>query len=103
MEYNKLNSEKHNSDKYVELFSKKKNHDIQNNNLNNLQNKIKELENKIEFYKKYQYKFNNFDDPIIINTISIIDEIILQLNKNIINKSQINRKSKSIEFEFLIN
>ncbi len=70
------------------------------NQVDNLQNKIYELENKLEFYKKYENNLSNVDLKIINNSIEIIDNLIESLSKNIITKGKFNRKCKHIEFEF---
>jgi len=110
MEYNlslskqSENFENFEQNKYGNFFVQKNN--IKKiNKLARLQLKIKELENKLEFYKKHEEKFNdnsddNSDDNIINKTIEIIDQVILILDKSIITKGQFNRKSKQIEIEF---
>ena len=77
-----------------------KNININLNQVANLQNKINELENKMEFYKKYENNLSNVDLKIINNSIEIIDNLIENLTKNIISKGQFNRDNKHIEFEF---
>jgi len=73
------------------------------NKFNDLLLKIKELINKLDFYKKYEKKIinNNLD---IDNTTKIIDNLIIQLNKNIITNAQFirnkNTNIKKLEFEF---
>lgn len=84
-----------------DIFLSKKN--IKNINVNyvtNFKTKIYELENKLEFYKKYENNLSNDDLCIINNSIEIIDNLIDNLTKNIISKGQVNRNSKLIEFEF---
>ena len=87
---------------YKNFISSKKNLKTKNlNNLSKLQLKIKELDEKMFFYKKYEDSFNNcLDDVAIDNTIEIIDQIILKLSKNIITNGQFNRNCQQIEFEF---
>ncbi len=73
-----------------------------NNKLLILQDKIIELQNKIEFYKLCSNKidFDEINQNNLNKTIALIDSLTLELNKNIINNGQFNRKSKLIEFEF---
>ena len=100
MDYNKSYKEKNQYKKYFNIASKKniiEDDLFDYNNLINLQNKIKELNNKIEFCKNCN---KEFFDSIIIESINNIDKIIIQLNKNIIINGQFNRKTKLIEFEF---
>jgi hypothetical protein len=82
----------------TELFNNK----FSDNRLLILQNKITELQNKIEFCKLYSDKINidKINQNDLNKTIALIDSLSLELNKNIINKGQFKRKSKSIEFEF---
>jgi hypothetical protein len=68
--------------------------------LSKLELKIQELENRINFYKKYEKKTNPMDDQFIEHSIKNLDNIILNLDKNIISKGQFNRNNKNIEFEF---
>jgi len=73
---------------------------INTQQLTHLQNKINELEYKLNFYKKYENNLSNGDLNIINNSIEIIDVLINIFTKNIINKGQVNRTNKQIEFEF---
>ena len=88
--------------KNIEILSisKKNIKNISINQVDNLQNKINELENKLEFYKKYENNLSCVDLKIINNSIETIDNLIESLTKNIISKGQFNRNSKHIEFEF---
>lgn len=82
------------------------------------QNKIEELLLVLKFFnsnKKFNYNTNNINNKIIdilnlndeitpqkifkTNIIDVIDEVIIKLNKQIINQGQIKRKN-SIELEF---
>lgn len=82
------------------------------------QNKIQELLLILKFFnsnKKFNYNTNNINNKIIdilnlndeitpqkifkTNIIDVIDEVIIKLNKQIINQGQIKRKN-SIELEF---
>lgn len=79
------------------------NKNIKNKNSGNislLENKILELKNKLEFYKKYEEKLCNDETEFINNSIGLIDKLISELDKNLISKAQFVRSSKQIEFEF---
>lgn len=67
-----------------------------------LKDKLIELQNKIEFYKLYSDKINidKINHNKLNKTIELIDSFSFELNKKIINKGQIIRKSNLIEFEF---
>ena len=82
------------------IFIKKNIKNINVNHITNLQNKINDFENKLEFYKKYENNLSNIDLKIINNSIEIIDSLIENLTKNMISKGQVNRSNKYIEFEF---
>lgn len=98
MEYNKNSEIKKKT--YTNMVLKKKS--VKNNlkEINLLENKINELEKKIEFYKKYKDNLNNTDLHIINKSVLIIDQLIDNLTKNIIIKAHVNRNIKNIEFEF---
>lgn len=114
MEYNNKNyfNKKSSSDKYIKLLKKNQlqtnsfNDKINNSDKNNfyyddLNKKIIELTNKLEFCKNYSTKCYDESDKIFLtNSINIIEELILQLDKNIIEKAKFNRTSKLIELEF---
>jgi len=111
MEYDKSCSNEYDSDKYVEILKKKNDNftydiGIVDSNLfyviNNLQNKVKELENKIEFFTKYDNKLDIDIDNKIKDTILMIEQVIIKLDKNVIGKAQIkkNIKNNLIELEF---
>lgn len=71
------------------------------NSLSKLENKLKELENRIEFYKKHQDRLcDDFDNLIINKSVEIIEQIILNIDKNTIAKGRFHRNNKHIEFEF---
>ena len=70
------------------------------NHITNLQNKINELEHKLEFYKKYENNLSNSDLKIINCSIEIIDNLIDNFTKNMISKGKVNRNTNHIEFEF---
>ena len=89
---------------------------IINDDLILFQNKTEELLLKLKFYNE-NINFNlidtNTDDDIIndindinniklnsINLINTIDNIIIKLNKKIINRCQIRRKKKLFDLEF---
>jgi hypothetical protein len=102
MEYNKLFIEQNISENCKDYVKKKKNN-INIILIQNLKNKIEELENKLDFYNKYEKNVttNNYSfDSNINNIINYIDNLIITLNKNIINNGQLIRKNKNIEFEF---
>lgn len=69
-------------------------------NISLLENKILELRNKLEFYKKYEDKLCNDNMEFINNSVGLVDKLISELDKNLINKAQFVRGSKQIEFEF---
>ena len=70
---------------YRDFVNIKKNiKNISINQVDNLQNKINELENKLEFYKKYENNLSCVDLKIINNSIETIDNLIESLTKNII-------------------
>lgn len=94
---------------YQNCFDKEhKNNFLIKKNLKNinmitiLQNKINELNNKFEFYKKHENNLTNIDLNIVNNSIEIIDDLIIIFTKNMISKGQFNRNNnnKYIEFEF---
>ena len=94
---------KKNLDKDNRKFLLVKNKIFKNKNSNRvgkLLDKINDLENKLEFYKKYENNLSDVDLNIINNSIEIIDNLIYNLTKNMIIKGQVNRISKQIEFEF---
>lgn len=101
MEYNKQEQIEKNYKDFIinKKYIYKKNIKNNTNSLLILQNKITELQNKLEFYKKYENKIN-CNDVIIENSIEVIDQLIFDINKNIISKGQFNRNCKYIEFEF---
>lgn len=110
MEYNKSCLNEYDCEKYIEIF-KKKDDFIQNPNtndtnllfiINNFQNKIKELDEKLEFFKKYYSKLDTDMDYKIKEAINMIDQVIIKLDKNVIEKAQIknNKKNNFIELEF---
>lgn len=91
------------NNEYKDFIYKKKNIKNKNNNTNqvvNLKNKINELENKLEFYKKYENNLSNDDFRLLNNSIEVIDNLLENLTKNMISKGQFNRSCKHIEFEF---
>lgn len=97
MEYNILHDNiiKDDTNNYL-----KKNTNVKKiSNISKLELKIKELEKKIDFYKKYEKKNNDICEDIILKSIDIINQTILSIDKNIILKGQFNR-NKLIEFEF---
>jgi hypothetical protein len=69
-----------------------------------LKNKLVDLENKLDFYYKYNNKIisNNSIDSSIINNINNINSLLFLLDKNIINNGQFCKKTKNkhIEYEF---
>lgn len=82
-----------------ELSIDKKNE--KKNSLSKLENKLKELESRIEFYKKHQDRLcDDFDNLIINKSVEIIEQIILNIDKNTIAKGRFHRNNKHIEFEF---
>jgi hypothetical protein len=88
---------------YKDFIYTKKNIKNKNNNTDqvvNLQNKINELENKLQFYKKYENNLSNDDLRLLNNSVEIIDNLVKNLTKNMISKGQFNRDCKHIEFEF---
>ena len=108
MEYNKYNT---NTEKEIKdfVFRKKNIKNKSSNNISVLQNKILELEKKLEFYKKYEDNLNTNDLTLINKTADVLEHIIHNLDKNFIIKGQFSRiKStsnsntniKQIEFEF---
>ena len=103
MEYNRQKFENYDLNNYTET-EKKYFYEPDNNfikKLINLQDKISELNNKIDFCKKYQDELKeDLNDKIINNTIKNIEQVIQHLNNNIITKGQFNRKSNIIEIEF---
>lgn len=103
MEYNRQKFENYDLNNYIEI-EKKYFYESDNNffiKLINLQDKINELNNKIDFCKKYHDDLkDDLNDKIINNTIKNIEQIIQHLNNNIIIKGQFNRKSNIIEIEF---
>ena len=102
MEYDNLFIEKINSyDNCKNYIIKKKNY-TNINLINKLKSKINELENRLDFYNKYDNNidFNNTINLDIINTINNIDNLLNSLNKNIINNGQLSGKNKYIEYEF---
>lgn len=96
------NNYRKNYDKeYKDYVSTKKNNKHKNlNNIAFLQNKINELEIKLQFYKKYENNLSNSDLNIINKSVEIIDQLINCLDKNIITKGQVAKNCKQIEFEF---
>ncbi len=111
MEYNKSFSNEYDTDKYIEIFKKKNDNfkcDIETFDKNlfividNLQNKVKELETKIEFCKKYHNKPDNDIHNKLKDTIYMVEQVINKLDKNIIGKAQIgnDKKHNFIELEF---
>lgn len=71
------------------------------NNLSKLSSKVKDLENRLNFYKKHQSNFQNERDILLVDkSIEIIEHIILNFDKNIISRGQFNRNISNIEFEF---
>jgi hypothetical protein len=112
MEYDKSCLNDYDSDKYVEILKKKKienfTHEFNTKDtdlfyvITNLQNKVKELDSKIEFFKKYQNKLDSDMDYKIKDTIYALEQVIIELDKNIVEKAQIktNRKNNFIELEF---
>lgn len=103
MEYNRQKFENYDLNNYIEI-EKKYFYESDNNffiKLINLQDKINELNNKIDFCKKYHDDLkDDLNDKIINNTIKNIEQVIQHLNNNIIIKGQFNRKSNIIEIEF---
>lgn len=103
MEYNRQKFENYDLNNYIEI-EKKYFYESDNNfikKLINLQDKISELNNKIDFCKKYEDELKeDLNDKIINNTIKNIEQVIQHLNNNIITKGQFNRKSNIIEIEF---
>ena len=103
MEYNRQKFENYDLNNYIEI-EKKYFYESDNNfiiKLINLQDKINELNNKIDFCKKYHDELkDDLNGKIINNTIKNIEHVIQHLNNNIITKGQFNRKSNIIEIEF---
>jgi hypothetical protein len=103
MEYNiyNLNCEKEITEKIIIKKNIKNKH---TNNILLLQNKILELEKKLEFYQKYEDNLNSTDLNLVNKTIESIDKIIHTLDKNFISKGQIRNTcantAKQIELEF---
>ena len=117
MEYNNNNyfEKKSSSNKYIKL-TKKNNLQINtnaNSSINSHENthvnsqhdylnqQIIELTNRIEFCKKYSKNFyNESNQNFLSNSINIIEQLILEFDKNIVEKGKFNRTSKLIELEF---
>lgn len=71
------------------------------NSLLKLASKVKDLENRLDFYKKHQSNFScDSDYSLVDKSIEIIEHIILNFDKNIVSKGQFNRNYSNIEFEF---
>lgn len=103
MEYNKYNTNIEIESKDLVFIKKnKKNNSV--NNISLLETKILELEQKLQFYKKYEDNLNASDLCLINKTTEAINNIIQSLDKNFINKGQFRssciNSSKHIEFEF---
>ncbi len=103
MEYNKYNTNTEIEIKDLVLKKKNKN----NNSVNNislLETKILELEQKLQFFKKYEDNLNTTDLCLINKTTEAINKIIQTLDKNFITKGQFRSSGingpKQIEFEF---
>ena len=92
-----INQKNNDKDK---VFIKKNMKNSSVNHISNLQKKINELENKLEFYKKYENSLSSADLKIINCSIEIIDNLIDNFTKNMISKGKVNRNTKHIEFEF---
>ena len=86
------------------IFIKKNIKNKPANNIILLQNKISELEKKLEFYSKYEDNLNLTDLSLVNKTIEIVDKIIQDLDKNFISKGQFRNTctntAKQIELEF---
>lgn len=116
MEYNKLYSNKFDSENYIEVLKKKKIENLMNNIdfdtyktnspdiFDNLEEKLNELNSKIEFCKKYQNQLNGNISDNIKDTVNMIEQAILNLDKNIIEKGQIgtSKKNNHIQLEFYL-
>jgi len=103
MEYEKLSIEQEKTtNKYINIKEKKRNTNL--HLINELKIKLVNLENKLDFYHKYNNKFlsNDLIDSCIINNINNINNLLLLLDKNIINNGQFSKKTKNkyIEYEF---
>lgn len=85
---------------YKDFIFNKNTKNKNSGNISLLENKILELKNKLEFYKKYEEKLCNDKTEFINNSIGLIDKLICELDKNLINKAQFVRSYKQIEFEF---
>lgn len=103
MEYNIYNK---NNEKEIRdfVFMKKNIKGKNSNNILLLQNKILELEKKLEFYEKYEDILNAGDLSLVNKTIEVVDKIIQSLDKNLIAKGQFRNTctntTKQIELEF---
>lgn len=105
MNYDKLYSKKYknnNKINYGNLF--KFTNQNNNLNLNTKNNNTIKIKHKVEeLLVKLQFINNTLTNTDIINEddiISKIENIILELNKQILQKAKIKRKNKFIEFEF---
>lgn len=99
MEYNNLILNQHDKEINRDFFILKNN--LNHKNLNKLEQKIIELQNKILFLKKYDNKIIINSNEIIDNTINTIEFLLSEINSKIIMHGKINRKKeKNIELEF---
>ena len=103
MEYNIYNT---NTEKEIKekIFIKKNIKNKPSNNILLLQNKILELEKKLEFYQKYEDDLTSTDLSLVNKTFETIDKIIQTIDKNFISKGQFRNTcantAKQIELEF---